>query len=267
MNPLRILLWLSLSLLPALAGAQSTRMQEVIGAGDTVRITAFRYPDLATQARLSEDGTVNVPMVGAVKVAGLTPDQAAKLIADRLKSGHYLLDPQINVAVVQARSRQVSVLGFVNRPGRYILEGTTARITDVIAMAGGLVPAASGTAIVQRSLDGGKSETLKVDIASLIQGGDGTNNVELRSGDSVFVPRAPVVYVYGEVHKGGAVRLEPGMTVMQAISLAGGVTPRGSESRAKLRRKGADGKWKESDAKPFERVSPDDVVYVRESIF
>jgi polysaccharide export outer membrane protein len=87
------------------------------------------------------------------------------------------------------------------------------------------------------------------------------------SGDSVFVPKAPVVYVYGEVTKGGSYRMEPGMTVMQAISVAGGVTPRGSERRAKLRRRGTDGEWKETAANPHEPVSPDDVIYVRESLF
>jgi polysaccharide export outer membrane protein len=81
------------------------------------------------------------------------------------------------------------------------------------------------------------------------------------------VPKAPVVYVYGEVVRGGGYRLEPGMAVMQAISLAGGVTPRGSESRIKLRRLGSDGKWMEHDARPFDPVLPDDVVYVRESLF
>jgi polysaccharide export outer membrane protein len=76
-----------------------------------------------------------------------------------------------------------------------------------------------------------------------------------------------VVYVYGEVMRGGSYRLEPGMTVMQAISVAGGITPRGSESRTKLRRRGSDGAWKESTAKPLDPVSADDVIYVRESLF
>jgi polysaccharide export outer membrane protein len=251
-------------MISGLAFAQS--MQEVIGAGDTVRITAFRYPDLTTVARLSEEGKVNVPMIGQVTLQGMTPEQAASHIADRLKRGNFILNPQIDVAVTQARSRQVSVLGFVARPGRYVLEGTTASVTDVIAMAGGLGPAASNKAVLQRNR-GGESESVEVDIAAIIQGGDASKNIEVRSGDSVFVPKAPVFYVYGEVENGGAFRLEPGMTVMQAISVAGGVTPRGSEKRTKLRRRGADGKWKETTAKPLEPVSPDDVIYVRESWF
>ena len=196
---------------------------------------------------------------------GLTPDQAAKRIADRLKSGKYINDPQITVTVVQARSRLVSVLGFVNSPGRYELDGISAKISDVIAMAGGLDPNASDKIVLQPS-GAGKSEPVIVDLSSIIQG-DSSKNIDVRGGDSIFVPRAAVVYVYGEVQKGGAYRIEPDMTVMQAISLAGGITPRGSESRVQIRRKGSDGKWKQFSVKLTDVVSPDDVIYVREGLF
>lgn len=264
MKTVRILLLLAWSAISGLACAQS--MQEVLGAGDTVRITAFRYPELTTEARLSEEGKVRVPMIGQVTLQGMTPGQAASHIAERLKSGKYLVNPQIDVAVLEARSRQVSVLGFVSRPGRYVLDGTKAKVTDVLAMAGGLVPAASDTAVVTRTR-GKKSESLNIDLAAIIEQGDASKDIEVSSGDSVFVPKAPVVYVYGEVVRGGSYRLEPYMTVMQAISLAGGITPRGSENRTKLRRRGADGKWKETSARPLDTLSADDVIYVRESFF
>lgn len=264
MRTVRKLALLALSMISGLACAQS--MQEVLGAGDTVRITAFRYPELTTEARLSEEGKVNVPMIGQVTLEGMTPSEAARHIADRLKKGNYLVNPQIDVAVMEARSRQVSVLGFVSRPGRYVLDGTTAKVTDVLAMAGGLVPAASDTAIVTRTRDG-KSQSLNIDLAAIIKQGDASKDIVVGSGDSVFVPKASVVYVYGEVVRGGSYRLEPDMTVMQAISLAGGITPRGSENRTKLRRRGADGKWKETTAKPLDILSADDVIYVRESFF
>ena len=260
---LRILAWLAL-MTPALALAQS--MQEVIGAGDTVRITAFRYPEMTTEARVSEAGQVHVPLIGAVLLQGLTPEKAAGLIAERLKSGNYVLDPQISVAIVQARSRQVSVLGHVTRPGRYMLEGTSARLSDVVAMAGGLVPTASDVLVVKRTRDG-RTESVNVDLGAIIRGSPEAQDIELASGDSVFVPKAAVVYVYGEVTRGGSYRLEPGMTVMQAISLAGGVTPRGSEKLAKLRRKNAGGGWSEAPARPTDAVAADDVIYIRESLF
>jgi polysaccharide biosynthesis/export protein len=261
----RILAWLALLLpTPGLVHAQS--MQEVIGAGDSVRISAFRYPELTTEARVSEEGEVTVPLIGAVALLGLTPDKAAALIAERLRSGNYLLNPEINVAVVQARSRQVSVLGHVTRPGRYTLEGTSARLSDVVAMAGGLVPTASDVLVVKRMRQG-RAEAINVDLGAVIRGSGEAEDLELAAGDSVFVPRAPVVYVYGEVARGGSYRLEPGMTVMQAISLAGGLTPRGSERGVKLRRKATAGGWSETLARPTDLVTADDVIYIRESLF
>jgi polysaccharide export outer membrane protein len=256
------LILLALSASPAFAQS----MQEVIGAGDTVRISAFRYPELTTEARVSEEGQVYVPLIGAVALEGLTPEKAAALIAERLKRGNYVLNPEISVAVVQARSRQVSVLGHVTRPGRYTLDGSAARLSDVVAMAGGLAPSASETLVVKRTRQG-RTESVNVDLGAIIRGAADAQDLELASGDSVFVPRAPMVYVYGEVTRGGSYRLEPGMTVMHAISLAGGVTPRGSERLAKLRRKNHGGGWTEVPARPTDAVAADDVIYIRESLF
>ena len=268
METLRRLCALSLAclLLGGLSSSWAQPMREVLGAGDTVRITVLRHPDLTAEVRISESGEMSVPLVGKLAVGGMTPEEASRRIVERLKAGQYLVNPQVDVAVLEARSRQVSVLGFVTRPGRYMLEGSSARVTDVLAMAGGLVPAASDTAIVTRE-SGGKSESLRVDLAAIIQRGDVSQDIEVGSGDSVFVPKAPVVYVYGEVARGGSYRLEPGMTVMQAISVAGGVTPRGSERAAKLRRKSADGRWSESPARPHDPVAADDVIFIRESLF
>jgi polysaccharide export outer membrane protein len=267
MPVIRTLAWLALAALCLgwrLSGAQS--MQEVIGAGDTVRISAFRYPELTTEARVSEEGQVQVPFIGAVVLQGLTPEKAASLIAERLKAGNYVLNPEINVAIVQARSRQVSVLGHVARPGRYTLDGVSARLSDVVAMAGGILPSGSDIVVLKRTREG-KSESFNIDLDAIIRGSPEADDVELASGDSIFVPKAPVVYVYGEVARGGSYRLEPGMTVMQAISLAGGITPRGSERNAKLRRKGAGGAWTETPARPWDPVAADDVIYIRESMF
>jgi polysaccharide export outer membrane protein len=260
---LMLLAWLALSIMAAPAWSQA--MREVLGPGDTVRVTVYRYPDLTTEARLTEDGKMNLPLIGETKLDGMTPDQAAKQIADRMKKGDYILEPQIGVAVVQARSRQVSILGFVTRPGRYVLDGTSARLSDVIALAGGLQPTASDFVTVQRG--GGKAETLTVDLAGIMQRGDLSKNIEVRSGDSIFVPKAPVFYIYGEVERGGAYKLEPDLTVTQAIALAGGITSRGSEGRVQVRRRDEGGKWKERSVRLLDPVSADDVIFVRESLF
>ena len=177
---------------------------------------------------------------------------AAKLIASELKKGKYLNNPQVTVALTTLRSRQVSVLGQVARPGRVPLDDS-ARLTDVIAAVGGIGPTGADQVTVIRN-----GENKKVGL---------TDNFTLQSGDTVVVERAPVFYVYGEVPRGGAYRLEPNMTVMQAIVAGGGITPRGSDRRLKLRRATADGKWVETDVSLQEPIRADDVIYVREALF
>ena len=225
-----------------------------LGVGDALRVTVFQQPDLTTEARVTERGTITLPLVGEVKVAGMTSTEAGKHIAAQLKSGKFLRNPQVNVAVTTVRSRQVNVLGMVARPGRYPLDDTSSQLADVIAAAGGI--AAGGADYVTLTREG-KTQKLPV-IAK---------GVYLKNGDTIQVDRAPVFYIYGEVTRAGAYRLEPNMTVMQAIAAGGGITPRGSDRRLKLRRPDAKGKLVETDTTLHETVKADDVIYVRESIF
>jgi len=227
---------------------------EKLGIGDAVRVTVFQQPDLTTEARISERGTVALPLIGEAKVAGMTAVDAAAKIAGELKKGKYLKNPQVSIALVTLRSQQVSVLGLVARPGRYALDDTSSRLADVIAAAGGLTPEGSSTVTVIRG--GGRQQV------SLLG-----KSFQLQGGDTIHVDRAPVFYIYGEVTRAGAYRLEPGLTVMQAISLGGGITPRGSDRRLKLRRAGPDGKIVETDVALRDAVKADDVIYVKESLF
>jgi len=225
-----------------------------LGVGDAVRVTVFQQPDLTTEARISEKGTVLVPLIGEQKVAGKSAGDAGKQIADALKNGKYLKDPQVSVAVVTLRSRQVSVLGQVARPGRYALDDTSSGLTEVLAAAGGVVATGADTVTVMR--DG---QPQKVDMIS--------KDFKLQNGDTVYIERAPVFYIYGEVARSGAYRVEPNMTVMQAIAAGGGITPRGSDRRLKMRRASGDGKVVETDAKLSDVVKTDDVIYVKEALF
>ncbi|MGQ0547066.1 MAG: polysaccharide export protein EpsE [Betaproteobacteria bacterium] len=227
---------------------------EKLGIGDAVRVTVFQQPDLTTEARISERGTIAMPLIGEEKVAGMTPPQAAAKIAGELKSGKFLKDPQVSVTRTTLRSRQVSVLGMVTRPGRYALDDTSSKLADVLAAAGGLTAEGSSTVTVIRG-----AQTHQVSLLG--------KSFELQGGDTVHVERAPVFYIYGEVTRAGAYRLEPGLTVMQAISLGGGITPRGSDRRLKLRRAGADGRIVESDAGLRDVVKAGDVIYVKEALF
>lgn len=241
-------------LMLAMAAGALAQSGEKLGVGDAVRVTVFQQPDLTTEARISERGTIALPLIGEEKVAGLTAAEAAAKIATELKGGKYLKNPQVSLVRTTLRSQQVSVLGMVARPGRYALDDTSARLADVIAAAGGLTPEGAGTVTVIR---GGQKHQVSLLGASF----------DLKGGDTIHVDRAPVFYIYGEVTRAGAYRYEPGITVMQAISLGGGITPRGSDRRLKLRRAGADGKIVETDVALRDAVKADDVIYVKESLF
>jgi polysaccharide export outer membrane protein len=184
----------------------------------------------------------------------MSAQQAGGAIASALKKGEYLKNPQVNVAVTTVRSQQVSVIGLVTRPGRYGLEDTNYKVTDVIAAAGGVAPEGSSVVTVIRD---GKPE--KVDILK--------TSFALKNGDTVVVERAPVFYIYGEVTRAGAYRIEQNMSVMQAIAAGGGITPRGSDRRLKLRRPSADGKIVETDIGLQDTVKANDTIYVKEALF
>src|SRR5205814_10080696 len=113
---------------------------ELLGDGDTVRITVFQNPDLTTEARISERGAINFPLIGEVVIGGLAPSDAEARIAQQLSRGKFVVRPQVNLTVLQVRSRQVSVLGQVGRPGRYPLDDVGNNLIDVLALAGGITP-------------------------------------------------------------------------------------------------------------------------------
>ncbi len=252
----RVLMGLMLMLmaLPGFAQQGAAAGPGKLGVGDAVRVTVFQQPDLTTEARISDKGTISMPLIGEAKVAGMTQQEAAKAIAGKLKEGKYLKNPQVSVSTTTLRSRQVSVLGLVARPGRYALDDSSTQLTDVIAAAGGIAAGGDDKVTVMRN---GKAQ--KVDMF--------TKTFTVQNGDTVHVERAPVFYIYGEVTRAGAYRVEPNMTVMQAIAAGGGITPRGSERRLKLRRPAADGKVAEKDASLQDTVKADDVIFVKEALF
>jgi polysaccharide export outer membrane protein len=259
---------------PATA-AQSMSVQDVkelraalesIGVGDMVRVTVFRNPELTTETRVTDQGTIAFPLLGDVPVAGLTPSQVSRKIADKLSTGRFVVNPEVQVTMMQVNSRQVSVLGNVNKPGRYPIDNVNTRLTDFIAAAGG-VAAPGSDLITIVSVRDGKAAKRDVDLSQMFVSGDIAANTDLQPGDTIYVHRAPMVYVYGEVQKAGAYRLEPHMTVMQAIAMGGGLTPRGTQRGLKIHRRGADGHVQQINARLTDEVKVDDVVYVDESLF
>src|SRR5207249_2563149 len=161
-----------------------------------------------TDARISEQGTIAFPMLGEIPLAGQRPVDAGARIADLLRKGRLITNAQVNVSVVQVRSRQVSVLGQVVRPGRYALDDTSSRLVDILAVAGGISPTGDDTVVVTGIRDG-KTTRQEIDVPAMYRTGNLSRNIELQNGDTVFVQRAPVFYIYGEVQRSGAYRVEP----------------------------------------------------------
>jgi len=262
-RPFVALLCLAVMLLPGTAFGQS---RETLGEGDSIRITVFQNPDLTTETRISEQGTITFPLIGEVAIAGLTPAGAQARIARQLIEGKFVLKPQVSLNVVRVRSRQVSVLGQVARPGRYPLDDTSSNLTDLLALAGGISTTGDDNVTVMVTRNG-KTAKLDINVPTMYRTGDLSQNIQLQSGDAIFVQRAPVFYIYGEVQRAGTYRLEPDMTVMQALSVGGGVTPRGTDRGLKIRRKAGNGNFQTIDAHLTDPLEPNDVIYVRESLF
>jgi polysaccharide export outer membrane protein len=239
---------------------------EQLGPGDTVRITVFQSPDLTTEARISEAGTLAFPLLGEIAVADLAPLEAGQLIAKRLRDGRFVHDPQVNVTLLELRSRQVSVLGEVARPGPYPLEEAQETLTELLARAGGVTANGDDNVIVITRRNGG-SERLVVDVPAMYRSGDLSKDVELVHGDTIFVPAAPLFYIYGAAQRPGAYRLEPQTSVLRALTLGGGLAPRGTERGLTIHRRMPDGSAKEIEAKLTDLVEPNDIIRVRESVF
>ncbi|HEU4643992.1 MAG TPA: polysaccharide export protein EpsE [Burkholderiales bacterium] len=254
------------ALLVACTGAAAAEPRAALGAGDTIRITVFQNPDLSLEARLSERGTIAYPLLGEIALAGRTPLETGAYLARELCARDCLRDPQVSVSLLQLRSRQVSVLGEVARPGRYALEDGSTRLTDLLALAGGIAPG-GGDEVVVTSRRDGEALALRVDVPAMMRSGERSAEPELQPGDTVYVPRAPVFYVSGEVQRAGAYRLEPGLRVMNALSLGGGLSPRGTERAPRIHRRMPDGSLRVLEARLTDPVQAGDLVYFRESLF
>ncbi|HEX3099280.1 MAG TPA: polysaccharide export protein EpsE [Usitatibacter sp.] len=245
--------------------AAQSNVLESLGPGDMVRITVFRNPDLTTEARVSENGTIAFPLIGEVHVTGLTPAQLGSRISAKLRDGRFVVNPEVTVALAQVNSRQVAVLGAVNKPGRYPIDSLNSKLTDFLAAAGGIAaPGSDHVTLV--STENGRTLKRDIDLNVIFRDGDLSQNVELKPGDTIYVEKAPMVYIYGEVQKAGAYRLEPHMTVMQALALGGGLSPRGTQRGIKIARR-TDHGVRQIDARLSDVVQNDDVIYVAESLF
>lgn len=264
---MKLLLTLSLIVCCTAAVAQQ---EYVIGEGDLLKITVYDHPDLTTEVRVSGDGRIAFPLIGEVTISGLPVAEAERMIAVLLGQG-YIMHPHVAVFITEYKSKKVTVLGEVAKPGIVVLRGVST-LMEVLSDAGGITPNAGDAIMVQRLNTSGGSRigkdelTAVVDTKRLFEDGDATANIPVQNGDSIYVPKAAFVYVNGEVKTPGAYKITKGLTVLKSITIAGGFTPKASESRTRIIRKTAKGE-ETIKAKMDDLVLPDDVILVPESLF
>jgi polysaccharide export outer membrane protein len=216
----------------------------VVGTNDVLTITVYNQAQLSGKFVVEADGTFAYPLLGRVAAGGLS----IRAVEDKVRqglAGGFLKDPQITVTVDQYRSQQIFVMGEVKQPGPFPFTGSMTLI-EALARAGSVTERAGTEAVIVRSLTGAAAapasiptanaaggDTIRVDLQKL-QSGTLAQNVMLRPGDTIFVPRAETVFVSGQVRVPGEYPIRAGMTVRQALALAGGVTDRGSARRVQI---------------------------------
>ncbi len=247
-------------------GAPVTSQDYRLGAGDSIGVQVYQSPDLSLESRVSESGVISYPLIGNVQLGGLSLAEAEKTIAEALRTGGFVRSPQVNITLKQVRGNQVAVLGQVNRPGRFPLETVNTRVSDMLATAGGVTPTGDDVLILTGQRQGQAFRRV-IDIPGLFLNQKPEDDVVVVGGDTLFVNKAPVFYIYGEAQRPGPYRVERGMTVMQALAQGGGPTARGSQNRLKLHRRDSAGKVIETVPQLTDTVRSEDVIYVRESIF
>ena len=238
----------------------------LLGPGDILRISVFKNPDLSLDVRVSEVGAISFPLIGSVPVSGLTLPGAERKIAQMLKDGGFVLNPQVNILLTQAFGNLVSVIGEVNTPGRYSIETAGGHLSGMLAAAGG-ISQTGGDVVIVTGTRNGKPFRREIDIVTMSLSGNTVDDIDLYGGDTLFVNRAPMFYIYGQVQKPGQLRLERGMTVMQALAAGGGVTGKGTSRGIVRHRRDANGKVKEDNVSLDDDVHDQDVIYVKESLF
>lgn len=245
----------------------------IIGSQDVLAITVFDQADLNGKYTVEADGTFTFPLVGRVKAAGLTLRQFEAALKKQLADG-FFRNPQVSVGVEQYRSQRIFIVGEVRQPGTYPLTGDM-NLIEALARAGVASIGSSNEVVIVRSPNAStatlpgedaSAEVITVNVKDL-QIGRVSENIALRDGDTIFVPRAESIYVFGQVKNPGAYAIQKDTTtVLQALSLAGGVTDNGAMNRIRIVRI-ENGQKKEVKVKLTDVVKPGDTIIVPERYF
>lgn len=239
----------------------------ILGPGDTIRIAVYQNPDLTLETRVGETGTISYPLIGSVKLADTTVVDAEKKIATALKEGNFLKQPQVTITLIGVVSNQISVLGQVTKPGKQQLMAGNFKLSEVMATAGGIIPGAGSDIVVVTGTRDGQAFRREIDFSKVFAGENAVEDMTLAKGDTVWVDRVPYFYIYGEVNSPGQKVMQRDMTVLQAIATAQGLNQRGTMRGLKVHRKDASGKVRIYDAERDDKLQPNDIIYVKESLF
>lgn len=255
-----------LALVPARhAGAQTSY---VLGPQDIINVTVLGEEDLSRKYTIEQDGTFTFPLIGRVTARGLTLRALEDQLRKKLVDGGYYRNPEISVAIDAYQSQRITVVGKVNAPGEYTLTGDMT-LLSALAKAGFVTPDAGREALLVRRRPAGsteENEIIRVDLVKL-QAGDMALNLTLRDGDTINVPKAQMAFINGQVKSPGAYAVDDGMTVLQFLSLAGGLTDRGSDKRINILRIAAGQQKEIKGVKLTDLVEPGDTITVGSRIW
>jgi polysaccharide export outer membrane protein len=269
MHKRRAAVFMSLMLIAVLKAPASDQNTLLIAPGDLLHIQVADTPEMEQDARVTDHGMAPIIGIGDVKVAGLTPGDAATAVHDTLIERHYLNHPQVHITVEEFATQQVSVIGEVKTSGAYPI-ATPRPILDVLALAGGLTPTADRHILIERQ---GDQHPLTYYVSN-----DGKQAIEqqvmVNPGDTVLVVRAGIVYILGDVNRPGGYVMsnnESQLTLLQGLALAGGASRAAKQGHAHLIRKKPEGGYTDTEfsigdvqkgKRPDLALMPGDVLYL-----
>lgn len=255
----------TLCLMQIISPATSAGKGYVVGEGDTLKISVYNHDDLETTVRVGGNGDILLPLLGRVIVEGLTVSEVTDKISKLLNNG-YIINPQVNVFIVEFRSKKVVILGQIFKPGVYELSGPTTFL-ELLSKAGGLTDNAGDRAIIKSENKDLVQKFLTINIKSLLEAGDLKENVLIQDGDNVYIEKSGICYVTGEVKKPGAYKIDEYTTVIKAIALAEGFTGKASKKSVNIIRVINGEKTTLEDIPLIESVKDEDIIIVPESFF
>lgn len=262
---------LAVFLTPAARAEQ--KVDYIIGPQDVLFITVFNQANLGGKYAVELDGTFTFPLIGQVKAGGLTLRSVQADITAKLTDG-FFNNPQVTVAIEQYRSQRIFIVGEVKNAGTYALAGEMTLI-EALSKAGSTTSAAGDEVVVARAGSAGAtdvatataaSDIVRINLRDLQSGAATVRNINLRDGDTIYVPRAELVFVFGEVKNPGSYAIQSSATALQALSLAGGVTPNAATNRLAVVRV-VSGVKKEIKIKLGDLIQPGDTIVVPERFF